>query len=132
MLRHRFQHIAWLRDFREIDLRPELILSRVVLLRRRTFAGVFWNAEMLLYFLCFVRLERTGVGLLFCDAEIGQHIQDGLAFHFQLTSQIIDSNLHPPFISSVSCFAAMCSFQSHGSQVSTKLLGALIAPSRSI
>lgn len=60
---------------------------------------------MLLNFFRFIRLERTGVGLLFRDAEFGQHVQDGLAFHFQLASQIVDSNLHPPFISSVSHFA---------------------------
>jgi hypothetical protein len=39
------------------------------------------------------------VGLLLRDADLDQDVEDLFAFHFQLASQIVDSNLHPPFVS---------------------------------
>jgi hypothetical protein len=48
----------------------------------------------------FVRFDRTGMRLLLRDAYFQQDIKDRLAFDFQFPSQIIDSNLHPTFISS--------------------------------
>jgi len=39
------------------------------------------------------------VGLLLCDADLAKDVEDLFAFHFQLASQIVDSNLHPPFVS---------------------------------
>jgi hypothetical protein len=74
MLRDGLEHVARLRDLREVDLGTELFPAGAALLRRRTFACVFRNAEMLLNFLCFVHLERTGVGLLFRDAKLQQHV----------------------------------------------------------
>ena len=43
----------------------------------------------------FVFFQRTGVRLLLGNAHRGQHVKNLLALDFQLTGQIIDSNLHP-------------------------------------
>ena len=51
----------------------------------------------------FFRLEifnRAGMGLLLCNPDGLQHVENGLALYFQLSSQIVDSNLHPPFLTS--------------------------------
>jgi len=37
------------------------------------------------------------MGLLLGDADRLQDVEDLFTFHFQLASQIVDSNLHPPF-----------------------------------
>ena len=64
-----------------------------------------------------VLFERTGMGLLLGDANFGQRIEDRLAFDFQLSGQIIDSNLtHPPLCSSERC-PAKSSYQPHGNLV---------------
>src|SRR5271167_1856988 len=53
------------------------------------------------------------MGLLFCDAHFGQRVQNGLALDFQLSGQIVDSNLtHPPFL--FSGLSAKSSYQPHG------------------
>lgn len=52
------------------------------------------------------------MGLLFADTNIWQDIQNGLAFDFQLSCQIVDSNLaHPSYVSPIS---AKRSLQPHG------------------
>jgi len=46
---------------------------------------------------CFVLFQRTGVRLLLGNAHRGQRVKNFSAFDFQLTGQIVDSNLtHPP------------------------------------
>lgn len=53
---------------------------------------------MLAYAFGFVSLERTGMGLLFGNADFGQYIQNGLALNFQFSCEIVDSNLtHPSY-----------------------------------
>ena len=42
-----------------------------------------------------VLFERTGVRLLLGNTYRGQHVKNLSALDFQLTGQIIDSNLHP-------------------------------------
>jgi hypothetical protein len=39
------------------------------------------------------------VGLFLRDADLEKHVENLFAFHFQLASQIINSNLHPPLLS---------------------------------
>jgi hypothetical protein len=49
----------------------------------------------------FVLFKGTGMGLLLGDPDFGKHIEDRLALDFQLSGQVVDSNLaHPPFLSS--------------------------------
>jgi hypothetical protein len=49
----------------------------------------------------FVLFDGTGMGLLLGDADFNQGIENDLALDFQLSGQIVDSNLtHPPFLSS--------------------------------
>jgi len=44
-----------------------------------------------------VVFERAGMSLLLGDADFGQHIENGFAFDFELSCQIVNSNLtHPP------------------------------------
>ncbi len=56
------------------------------------------NAETGTDFVRFMVFERTGMALLLGDSDFRKHIENGLAFDFQLSCQIVDSNLaHPPF-----------------------------------
>jgi hypothetical protein len=59
------------------------------------FAGL---AEVGPHLFRFMVFDRTGVSLFFSNADLAKHIEDGLAFDFQFSGQIVDSNLaHPPF-----------------------------------
>jgi hypothetical protein len=52
-------------------------------------------------FFSFKIFQRTRMSLLLGDTDLGQHVEDGFAFDFQLPGQIVDSNLtHPPFLCS--------------------------------
>jgi uncharacterized protein YwbE len=56
-------------------------------------------ANMHPYFFCFVLFERTGMRLLLGHSDERQHVENGLAFDFQLSGEIVDSNLtHPAFL----------------------------------
>ncbi len=55
--------------------------------------------EILAYFLGFIGFYGAGVGLLLRHAYLDKHVENLFAFYFQLASQIVNSNLHPPFIS---------------------------------
>jgi hypothetical protein len=46
-----------------------------------------------------IDFDGAGMGLLLRDANLDKHVEDLFAFYFQLASQIVNSNLHPPFIS---------------------------------
>ena len=49
----------------------------------------------------FIEVERARVRLLLGYADFNQGIENDLALDFQLSGQIVDSNLtHPPFLSS--------------------------------
>jgi hypothetical protein len=44
-----------------------------------------------------VLFERAGMGLLLGDTHLRKNIENGFAFDFQLSCQIVNSNLaHPP------------------------------------
>jgi len=76
---------------------------------RRTRRSLGAAAEMLSHQFRFVIFQRTGVRFLLRNTHRGQHVKNFLALDFQLTGQIIDSNLtHPlsfpllvPLISSI-------------------------------
>jgi hypothetical protein len=54
-------------------------------------------SELRANFLGFVLLKRAGVGLARCQAEFRQHVKNLAALDFQLSREIVDSNLtHPP------------------------------------
>jgi hypothetical protein len=55
--------------------------------------------EILAHLFGFIDLDGAGVSLLLRDANLDKHVEDLFAFYFQLASQIVNSNLHPPFIS---------------------------------
>ncbi len=55
--------------------------------------------EILAHFFGFIGFNGAGVGLFLRDADLDKHVEDLFAFYFQLASQIVNSNLHPPFIS---------------------------------
>lgn len=50
------------------------------------------------YPLGFVCFDRTGMRLLFGDADFRQDLKNLATLDFQLARQIIDSNLHPPCV----------------------------------
>jgi hypothetical protein len=57
--------------------------------------------EVRAHLLGFMLFDRAGVRLLLGDSHNRQRIENGFAFDFQLSSQIVDSNLtHLPSVSS--------------------------------
>ena len=93
------QHISGPRNMREVDLGLNLVFAAssprgLRRTRRRRFGSA---AEMFPHQFRFVIFQGTGVRLLLRDAHRGQHVKNFLALDFQLTGQIVDSNLtHPP------------------------------------
>src|SRR6202162_3938104 len=70
-------------------------------------------AEAGTHLIRFMVFERTGMALLLGDSDFRKHIENGLALDFQLSCQIVDSNLaHPPF-RPPDC-SAKSSYQPHG------------------
>src|SRR5580700_5302694 len=56
------------------------------------------GAEAGTHFIRFMVFERTGMALLLGGSDFRKYIENRLAFDFQLSCQIVDSNLaHPPF-----------------------------------
>jgi hypothetical protein len=84
---------------REINLRLDLVFTAQSgrFMRSGGSGGVAF--EMDADSLRFVQLERTGMRLLLCDAHFRQDVKNGFALDFQLSGQIVDSNLaHPPSV----------------------------------
>jgi hypothetical protein len=51
------------------------------------------------YFICLEVFQRTGVRFLLGDTDDRQHIENRLALDFELSGEIVDSNLaHPAFL----------------------------------
>jgi hypothetical protein len=63
---------------------------------RRTGRRVGAAAEMSPHQFRFVIFQRTGVRLLLRNAHRGQYVKNFFALDFQLTGQIVDSNLTHP------------------------------------
>jgi hypothetical protein len=99
---NRFEHISRFRDVRQINLGLYSLGFSAAgaggLCGGMTLASPL---EMGANLLRLVFFERAGVRLLFGNADFLQNIEDRLAFDFQFSGQIVDSNLtHPPLVSS--------------------------------
>jgi len=84
---------------RKVDLGLDLVGLRTAGTRR---LGRFSRlAEVRSHLLGFMVFQGTGVRLLLGNSGFGKDIENRLALDFQLSGQIVDSNLaHPPFLSS--------------------------------
>src|ERR1043165_7042781 len=60
--------------------------------------GFLLPGEVLAHTIRFIDFDRTGVRLLFGDADFRQDLKNLATLDFQLARQIIDSNLHPPCV----------------------------------
>src|ERR1700690_121555 len=92
------QYVARTGNMRQIDLGLDLVLNiggRSARRPCRTRSGFGAGAKILADEFGFVVLQRTRMGLFLRDTHRGQHVKNLLALDFQLTGQIIDSNLHP-------------------------------------
>jgi hypothetical protein len=96
LLADRLQHVAGTRNLRQVDLRLDLGFAvRAAASLPRT-GGFLLPGKVLAYALGFVALDRTRVRLLLGDADFRQDFKNLPTLDFQLTRQIVDSNLHPP------------------------------------
>jgi len=98
LLRDGAQHISRPRNMREVDLGLDLVFAasgtRALSRTRRRLGSA---AKMFPHQVRFMIFQGTGVRLLLRNAYRGQHVKNFLALDFQLTGQIVDSNLtHPP------------------------------------
>jgi hypothetical protein len=114
LLLDRLQHIAGFGDVRQVDLGLELIGWRAaaVAARNPRFAMLL---VVLLDLLGFIDLDGTRVGLLFCNSDLSQNIEDHFTLHLEFPCQVIDSDfqlLHSarfPPICSVPAYAFIAS-----------------------
>ena len=83
LLRDGLQHVAGLRNLREIDLRLEFVFVRSGAPARRFFGSVL--VDILPHQHRFMVFNRAGVCLLLGHANLRQRIEDRLALHFQLS-----------------------------------------------
>jgi len=114
LLVNKLQHIAGLGDVRQVDLGLDFVgfgarcASR---LGRSLSCG--GSLEVGAHFFCLMIFNGTGVSLLLRHTDQSQHIENGFAFDFELSCQIVDSNLtHPPSCSSAMSATRSC--QPHG------------------
>jgi hypothetical protein len=99
---NRFQNVAGTRNIRQIDLGLNFIRlgparARGLARRLRLVRG----AKVRTHLVSLKVFYGTGMCFLFGHANCSQRVENSSAFNFQLSSQIVDSNLtHPPFLSS--------------------------------
>ncbi len=97
LLRDGAQHISRPRNMREVDLGLDLVFAASGTCSFRRTRRLGSAAEMFPHQFRFVIFQRTGVRFLLRNTHRGQHVKNFLALDFQLTGQIVDSNLtHPP------------------------------------
>jgi hypothetical protein len=96
----RFQNVAGLGDMGKVNF--GLYAFRFATAGTRGLGGRSrFPLKMGAYFLCLVFFQRTRMRLFLGDPNFRKHIENCLAFYFQLSGQIVDSNLtHPPLVSS--------------------------------
>jgi hypothetical protein len=106
-MRERFEYVAGFRDLRQIDLRLELVLLWGAAPTRRFLGPMF--LDVLAHQDRFKIFNRAGMRLLLGHAHLRQCIENGLALYFQLSCQIINSNLHsaPKGSSVLPCLACL-------------------------
>jgi hypothetical protein len=89
---HRFHGVAGFRNIGEIKLRPVLRFTSGTRYRRTGSP-----LKVPTHLLRLKRFNGTGVRLAFAQIHRVQRVQNLFALHFQLTCQIVNSNLtHPP------------------------------------
>jgi len=106
-MRHRFfllrdgpENISRPGDVRQIDLGLDFFFAA-----RRARESGRWGmpfgraADVGAHLFRFMLLQRTGMRLLLSHSDERQHVENGLAFDFQFSGEIVDSNLaHPAFL----------------------------------
>jgi hypothetical protein len=100
LLSDQFQHIAGLGDMREINLRFEFVgvAPSTSAFRGRGSGALGRGTEMRPHLFRLVIFQRAGMGFLLGNPYFRQYIENGLALDFELSGQIVDSNLtHQPF-----------------------------------
>jgi len=99
LLRDGLEHVSRPGDVREIDLGLDFFFAA-----QRTRGSGGWRrlgraAEVRPHLFRFMLLERTGMRFLLGHSHERQHVENGLALDFQLSGEIVDSNLaHPAFL----------------------------------
>jgi hypothetical protein len=100
----RLQNVSGAGDVRKINLCFDAFgfgAGRARRLGSRTFARA---TQLDADFLRLILFQRTGVRLLLGHPYIGQYVENSFALDFQLSGQIVDSNLtHPPLCASEFC-----------------------------
>src|ERR1035438_5869347 len=98
LLRDGPQHVSGARNMREVDLGLDFFFAMSGTRRRpcRTRGRIGTAAEMLAHQIRFVVFQGTGVRFLLRDAYRGEGVKNFLALDFQLTGQIVNSNLTHP------------------------------------
>jgi hypothetical protein len=98
LLGDRAQHVTRSRDVREVNLGLDFFFAVSSASRspRRTRRRIGAPAEMLSHQVRFEVFQRTGVRFLLRDTHRGQYVKNFPALDFQLTGQIVDSNLTHP------------------------------------
>jgi hypothetical protein len=97
-LRDGAQHVSRSRNMREVDLGLDLFFAVSGTRRRpcRTWRRIGAAAEMPPHQVRLVIFQRTGVRFFLRDAHRGQNVKNLFALDFQLTGQIVNSNLTHP------------------------------------
>jgi len=94
----RLQHIPGLGDVRQVNLCLDSFGFRAGSARglgRRAFAGA---TQLDADFLRLILFQRTGVRLLLGHPYFGQYVENSFTLDFQLSGQIVDSNLTHPLL----------------------------------
>jgi hypothetical protein len=92
LLRNRFQDVARLGDVRQVNLGLELFLSRIRSPTRCASCFAVFRV-VLPHELRFVHLDGAGVRLLLRDPNHGEDLEYHLCFNFELSRQIVNTNL---------------------------------------
>jgi hypothetical protein len=102
LLRNELQDIAGFGNMGEVDLGLDFVALRPSSTRRlRTCLRFRGSLKVSPNLDGFVLFNGTGVRLLLGDTHQREHIENCLAFDFQFSGQIVNSNLtHPPSIPS--------------------------------
>jgi hypothetical protein len=100
LLQYGFEYISRMGNLRQVNLGLDFFFAaqraRGLGRMRRRFGQA---AEMAPHLFRFVLLERTGMRLLLGHSDERQHVENRLALDFQLSGEIVDSNLaHPAFL----------------------------------
>ena len=94
------QNIAWLGNMRQVNLGLDLVAFGAHGTCSPAGRLRLFGAEVGPYLHGFVVFNGTGVSLFLSDSDFRKCIENSFTLNFQLPGQIVDSNLHPPFLPS--------------------------------